>query len=203
MPLPNPVERKKLHDRKIHCEGFKRADGLYDIEARLVDLRTFDCSYDEVHRGGLIKAGEPVHDIYLRVTLDLKFVIQEVYAASDATPFNVCPKATSAMKELVGLRIGPGWVREAKQRIGTDISCTHLMDLLRPLATTAYQTMYAEIEEKAQNKPNRGKPPIIGTCLAMAADGEVVMKRWPQFYEPKNSNETKETKELSESNEPS
>ncbi|KAG1651229.1 3-hydroxymethyl-3-methylglutaryl-CoA lyase, cytoplasmic [Nymphon striatum] len=110
MPLSNPVERKKLHDRKIHCEGFKRADGLYDIEAHLVDKRTFDCSYDDVHRGGMIKAGEPVHDMYLRITLDLRFVIQEVTAVSDDTPFNVCPKATLAMQELIGLRIGSGWV---------------------------------------------------------------------------------------------
>ena len=185
MPLPNPVERKKLHDRKIHCEGFKRADGLWDIEAHLVDLRTFDCSYDEVHRGGVIKAGEPVHDMYLRITVDIKFVIQEVHAVSDDTPFNVCPQATSAMQELVGLRIGTGWIREARKRIGTSASCTHLMDLLSPIATTAFQTMYAEIEGKAKQKPNRGKPPIIDTCLAMAADGDVVMKRWPQFYESK------------------
>lgn len=185
MPLAKPVERKKLHDRMIHCEGFKRADGLYDIEAHLVDKRTFDCSYDEEHRGGVIKAGEPVHDMYLRVTLDLKFVIQEVSAVSDDTPFTVCPKATLAMQELIGLRIGSGWLGEARKRIGTSVSCTHLMDLLRPIATTAFQTMYAELEEKAKKKPNRGKPSIIDTCLAMAADGDVVMKRWPQFHEPK------------------
>ena len=190
MPLPDPLERKKLHNRKIHCEGFKRADGLYDIEAHLVDKRTFDCSYDDVHRGGVIKAGEPVHDMYLRVTLDLKFVIQEVSAVSDDTPFHACPKAASAMQKLVGLRISTGWVRAARKLIGTNISCTHLMDLLSPIAATAYQTMYAEIEEKAKQKPNREKPAIIDTCLALAADGEVVMKRWPKFYEPNDSSES-------------
>jgi hypothetical protein len=183
MPLPNPVKRKKLHDRKIHCEGFKRADGLWDIEAHLVDLRTFDCSYDAEHRGGVIKAGEPVHDMYLRITVDIKFVIQEVYSISDATPFKVCPQAASAMEKLVGLRIGTGWVREARKRIGSNISCTHLMDLLSPIATTAYQTMYAEIEEKAKQQTNRDKPPIIDTCLALAANGDVVLKRWPEFHE--------------------
>ena len=186
MPLSEHVKRKKLHNRQIHCEGYKRVDGLWDIEAHLVDKRTFDCSYDEEHRGGLIKAGEPVHDMYLRITIDIKFMIQEVHAASDATPFNVCPKAAKAMKKLIGLRIATGWIREARKRIGPSISCTHLMDLLPPIAATAYQTLYAELEEKAKQQPKRDKPAIIDTCLALAADGEVVLKRWPDFYEAKN-----------------
>ncbi len=184
MPLSEPVQRKKLHDRKIICEGFKRDDNLWDIEAHLIDKRTFDCSYDEVHRNGKIIAGEPVHDMYLRITIDIKFVIHEVQAISDATPFNVCPKAVVAMQELKGLRIGTGWIRDAKKIIGSKISCTHLMDLLSPIATTAYQTLYAELEEKARKLPKREKPAIIDTCLALAADGEIVAKRWPEFYKP-------------------
>lgn len=185
MPLADPIKRKKLHDRQIHCEGFKRNDDLWDIEAHLIDSRTFDCSYDEEHRGGLIKAGEPVHDMYLRITIDIKFVIKEVQAISDATPFNVCPKATAAMQELKGLRISTGWIREVKRRIGPSISCTHLMDLLPSIAATAYQTLFAELEEKAKIQDKRDKPAIIDTCLALAADGEVVSKRWPEFFESK------------------
>lgn len=186
MPLPNPVERKKLHDRKVHCEGYKRADGLWDIEAHLVDIRTFDCSYDADHRGGVIKAGEPVHDMFLRTTIDLNFEIQDAVAVSDDTPFKVCSQATVAMQQLIGLRIGTGWIRAARKRIGPSISCTHLMDLLGPLAATAYQTLYAELEEKARKQPKRDKPGIIDTCLALAADGDVVMKRWPQFHKQKS-----------------
>ena len=65
------------------------------------------------------------------------------------------------------------------------------MDLLSPIATTAYQTMYAELEEKAKQKPNRDKPAIIDTCLALAADGEVVLKRWPQFHESESKSDIK------------
>ncbi len=191
MPLPKPLDRKKYHNRTIHCEGYKRVDNLWDIEAHLVDLRSYDCSYDEEHRGGLIKAGEPVHDMYLRITIDLRFVIKEVIAVSDDTPFSVCPNATAAMQELIGLRIGAGWLKEARKRIGPSASCTHLMDLLGPIATTAYQTLYVEIEEIERNKPQRDKPPIIDTCLALAADGEVVAKRWPEFFQPKRVGDTK------------
>ena len=186
MPLENPVGRKKLHDRQIHCEGFKRADGLWDIEAHLVDKRTFDCSYDEVHRGGVIKAGEAVHNMYLRITIDIKFMIQEVHAISDDTPFNVCPNAASAMQNLIGLSIGAGWIRSARKRIGPSIRCTHLMDLLGPLAATTYQTLYAELEEKARKQPKRDKPGIIDTCLALASDGDVVLKRWSKFHVTNN-----------------
>ncbi|MGK0269536.1 MAG: hypothetical protein ACI88H_000168 [Cocleimonas sp.] len=185
MPLPKSIEREKLHDRQIHCEGFKRVDGLWDIEAHLVDKRTFDCSYDEKHRDGIIKAGEPVHDMFLRITINIKFTIQEVHAVSDDTPFNVCPNAALAMQKLIGLRIGTGWIRQVRKRIGPNISCTHLMDLLPPIAATAYQTLYAELEDKAKQLPKRDKPAIIDTCLALAADGEVVLNRWPEFYELK------------------
>ena len=191
MPLPDYFERKKLHNRQIHCEGYKRVDGLWDIEAHLVDKRTFDCSYDEEHRGGVIEAGEPVHDMYLRISIDIKFVIKEVHAVSDSTPFNVCPKATAAMQKLIGLRISAGWIREARKRIGPSISCTHLMDLLPPIAATAYQTLYSELEEKARKQPKRDKPAIIDTCLALASDGEVVSKRWPEFFDISKGKHTK------------
>ena len=182
MALPEPAEREKKHHRKIDCEGFLRSDGLYDIEAHMVDTRTYDCSYDELHRDGLIRAGEPVHDMWLRFTIDLDFLIHDVQAASDQTPFAVCPNAASAMRGLVGLRIGGGWLKQARERVGPTVSCTHLVDLLGQLAATAYQTLHAALEERERQRPEREKPPILDTCLALSSDGEVVKNLWPQFH---------------------
>ena len=46
----------------IVCEGFKRADGDWDIEARIVDTKTHKTV--EPYRGER-EAGAPVHDMAL------------------------------------------------------------------------------------------------------------------------------------------
>lgn len=182
MGLPQAAEREKKHHRKIDCEGFQRADGLWDIDVHMVDARTYDCSYDQYHRGGVIPAGEPVHDMWLRFTIDLDFLIHDVQAASDQTPFAICPQAVDCMRDLIGLRIGGGWIKKVRQRIGSDRSCTHLMDLLGPLAATAYQTLHAALEKRAAESVSREKPPILDTCIALSSSGEAVKNRWPEFY---------------------
>ena len=185
MPLPESSARNKMHHRKIDCEGYLRDDGLWDIEAHMIDTRTYDCGYDEDHRDGLIKAGEPVHDMWLRLSIDLDFVIQDALASSDHTPFGICTQAAVEMKSLVGLKIGRGWMKQVRERIGTDRSCTHLMDLLGPIAATAYQTLHMALEEREAKITKRQQPIILDTCIALASDGDVVRKRWPDFYQAK------------------
>lgn len=191
MGLPPAEKREKKHHRKIDCEGYLREDGLWDIDVHMVDTRSYDCTYDELHRDGLIRAGDPVHDMWLRFTIDLDFLIHDVQAASIHTPFRVCPKAADSMPDLVGLQIGWGWMKKVRERIGADRSCTHLMDLLGQLAATAYQTLHTELEAREANRPSREKPPILDTCLALSSSGEVVRNLWPQFYLDKPGEEQK------------
>jgi len=182
MGLPEPAAREKKHHRKIDCEGFLRDDGLWDIDAHLFDTRSYDCSYDEEHRGGVIPAGEAVHDMWLRLTIDLDFLIHDVQASSNQTPFGICPQAAAAMRKLIGLHISPGWRRQVRERIGNNESCTHLMDLLGQLTATAYQTLHAALEAREAQRETRRRPPIIDTCLALSSSGEIVKRRWPEFY---------------------
>ena len=183
MPLLKSASRKKMHHRHIDCEGYLRDDGQWDIEAHMLDTRTYDCAYDEDHRDGIIRAGEPVHDMWLRLTIDLDFVIVDAQASSDLTPFGICTQAAVEMKALVGLQIGQGWMKQVRARIGARQSCTHLMDLLGPIAATAYQTLHMALEEREAKRSDRQKPMILDTCIALASDGDVVKKRWPEFYQ--------------------
>ncbi|TXH66145.1 MAG: DUF2889 domain-containing protein [Thiothrix sp.] len=188
MALASSVKRTKLHHRSIQCEGFKREDGLWDIEAHLTDQRSYDCSYDPEHRGGLIRAGENVHNMRVRLTLDLDFLIHDACAISVETPFPICFQATQVMPRLIGLRIGKDWLKEVRERISTEVSCTHLIDLLTPIANTAYQTMHIALEERAAQRKRadknftRKKLGILDTCIALASDGDVVKRQWPEFY---------------------
>jgi len=39
MALPPAHDRKPAHHRQIDCRGYRRSDGLWDIEGHLVDTR--------------------------------------------------------------------------------------------------------------------------------------------------------------------
>ena len=39
---PSPVPRQRLHQCSITYEGYRRDDGLFDIDARLVDAKDHD-----------------------------------------------------------------------------------------------------------------------------------------------------------------
>ena len=179
MPLPTPNSRKKLHQRKVSCEGFQREDGLWDIEARMTDTKTY--AYHNRDRGE-VKAGEPVHLMLLRVTLDLDMNIIEVHADMEYAPFTLCRGARGVMKKLEGLQIKSGWLRKARERVGRRTSCTHLFELLGPLSTTAYQTMHVALEARAGKRPQRERPRIIDQCYSLASDSPIVKLEWPEFY---------------------
>lgn len=182
MALTPPAARTLLHHRRIDCHGYRREDGLWDIEARIVDTKSYD--FANLDRGGTIRAGEPLHEMLLRVTIDSDFLIQQVEAATEHGPYRVCGEIAPAFAGLRGLRIGQGFLSELRRRYGGVKGCTHIVELFGPLATTAYQTLYAAREAKAKADPERARPRLIGTCHALAPSSEVVARQWPQFYEP-------------------
>ena len=92
MPLTNPVERELIHERTIECKGYKRKDDLWDIEGHLVDIKSYE--FPNYDRNG-IAAGEPIHDMWLRITVDNNMLIHEAEAVTDASPFNICPNISS------------------------------------------------------------------------------------------------------------
>lgn len=161
MPLPSPTaQRKHIHTRRIACEAFEREDGLWDIEANMVDTKTYD-----TERG---QAGQPLHDMWVRLTLDEEMVIKGIESAMDAYPQAVCPMAVHPMKDLIGVKIGAGWQGEVRKRIGAALGCTHLREMLAPMATTAMQAMGGVLRARGAGKPRQGR----GTCYAKSDEND-------------------------------
>ncbi|NDH61821.1 MAG: DUF2889 domain-containing protein [Alphaproteobacteria bacterium] len=149
MPLSPMIGRQHLHTRRVVCQGFFRDDGLWDIEGRITDEKTYEHANE--WRGPL-KPGDFVHDMSIR------------------------------------------------ERLGGVHGCTHIVELLGPVATTAFQTVSSSkarelnrahrarsgdtskpADSTATPRPRR-KPYVVDTCHAWASDGAVV-KRWaPDFY---------------------
>jgi hypothetical protein len=179
MSLSAPAARMPMHHRRIDCFGYRRADGLWDIEGHLTDVKAYP--FANRHRGE-IPPGASLHDMWLRLTLDDQLTVIAAEAATVAGPFAVCPAITPAFAKLAGLRIGPGWRQAVRQRLGGVQGCTHLVELLGPLATTAYQTIYSW---RAQREPalDEARPPRhLDSCHALARDGEVVREHYPRWY---------------------
>ena len=138
MSLPAPAPRRHLHTRTIACEGYERDDGLFDIEARMLDTKTY--AIDEPYRGRR-EAGAPVHDMQLRLTIDRAMAVRDIEVATNDAPYDACFTVAPAYRKLVGARIGGGWRRAVSDAVGGTAGCTHLRELLLPAATVAFQTM--------------------------------------------------------------
>src|SRR5690606_1430612 len=68
MSLSAPVRaRQPIHTRSIRVDSYLREDGLWDLQAELVDTKAYDFP---IRNGDTHCAGDPVHHMRLRVTID-------------------------------------------------------------------------------------------------------------------------------------
>lgn len=183
MPLSEPVARELLHRRDIQLRGYQRIDGLFDIEARMTDTKTYRFSNED---RGWIDPGEALHDMWMRMTVDEDMVIVAFEASTDSSPYAICPAAAPNFARLAGLKIGRGFLRAAAERVGGTEGCTHLRELLQQMATVAFQTLYPVRMRKlrqteAQKSPEQ-HPALLNTCLAYGTTSPVVARRWPHLY---------------------
>ena len=181
MPLSAPNERDPIQTRSIEVSSYRRVDGQWDVEGRLRDTSAY--SFENEYRG-TINAGVPIHDMWLRLTLDQNIIITSVDVAMDGTPYAICPGIEFAFQKLIGENIGPGWNRRVLALLGGSKGCIHMVDLLRPIGTVGYKTVKREVEKNKQTSKEQTNdmPYQVDTCYAMASDGAVVKKRWPHLY---------------------
>ena len=172
--LSPAVPREAVHKRQINCNGFVREDGLYDIEAELTDHKTYAFPSDF---RGTVTPDLPVHHMVLRITINKDRVIQHAEAITITGPYAICPTANAVFSNLVGLQIGPGWRRKVQAAIGGRHGCTHITELLGPVATIAYQTLYGEEARQArqtdtmtdQDKQS-SRAQLANSCVGYADD---------------------------------
>lgn len=174
MPLSLPAERELLHTRNIVMRGYRRADGCFDIEGHLIDTKT----YDRDSAGITCRAGEPVHEMWLRITVNPELVIVDAEAQSDAVPYpGQCNTITPAYRRLIGMSLRPGFAKEVRTLLGGICGCTHLTELIGSVATTAFQTL------SGQTRPVPGRRPFqLDGCHALATGGEVVARYYPEWF---------------------
>jgi Protein of unknown function (DUF2889) len=175
MPGLEPsVAREALHARTIEIHGYQREDGLYDIEGHLVDTKSRDFKL----AAGVRAAGEAIHSMWLRITVDRSLTIVDAEAAMDAMPYvDYCDRIVPAYRKLIGLAIRPGYHQRLKELFGDVRGCTHVSELAGSLATAAFQTMAGQRVQDAEKKPFQ-----LDRCHALDATRPAVAKYYPKWY---------------------
>jgi len=187
VPLPTPAPRKLSHTRTVLYRGYDREDGLWDIEAELTDVKPYTF---QVPNEPAFPAGQPIHGLSVRLTLDDQMVIHAVATSMDQIPHRECAQAPPNMQALVGCRLGRGWRKTIEEKIGGTAGCTHLREMLANMATAAFQTLpsgqWQRREQQGEPHPPITRLPFhLGHCMTWAFDSPTVARAYPMFYQPK------------------
>ena len=181
--LNAPVPRTHVHTRNVEYHGYRREDGLWDIEAELTDTKTYT---HETPDKRVRHAGEPVHGMVIRLTVNDDLKITDMAVGMPAAPFTECQQAKPPMQRFIGRTLGREWRDTIEEALGGTQGCAHLRELPFNMATVGFQTIpqysrhlrqLAGHSELQLNRP----PPYGGQCIAWDLNGTVVKRVWPQF----------------------
>ncbi|WP_118180969.1 DUF2889 domain-containing protein [Paraburkholderia phosphatilytica] len=203
MPLSSPVSRQLRHRRAIRAEAYERADGLWDIEACLTDEKPRDTLLST----GVRPKGLPIHELWLRITIDTSMNVVGAEASSDWVPYpGLCEVSNPAYRALIGLNLLRNFRRDVARVLGGTTGCTHLTELCAVLPTAAVQafagTVWNTRDSSADETSRSGAkaatasgghqngvvgsndtPPFqLGRCHALRFDGEAVRQYYPRWY---------------------
>ncbi|MER1940807.1 MULTISPECIES: DUF2889 domain-containing protein [unclassified Castellaniella] len=179
MALSDPAcPRQPVHTRTIRVQTYAREDGLWDLEAQLIDTKAYDFP---MHSGRTHKAGVPVHHMHLRVTIDAHYTITDAEVAYDAAPYGeFCSAIAPDYKRLVGLNLLKQFRHQVRERFGRTAGCTHVTELTNVLPTVAIQTMAGERRQQTDGQ----RPFQLDGCHALRVDGPVVQAHYAPWYVP-------------------
>jgi hypothetical protein len=178
MPLlPPTVSRALVHTRRLRFEAYKREDGRWDIEAHLTDIKPFDYRLSS----GIRAAGAPVHDMWIRLTVDPELAVVDAEVRTEAMPYpGECSTITPEYaRRLVGLNLARGFRRHVQERFGDTAGCTHLNEILAQFPTAAIQAMAGD---KRDNEDDGTRPFQLDRCHALDTRGEAVRRFYPRWH---------------------
>jgi len=176
MPLSSPaVDRSRLHVRAVTYEGYRRGDDLFDIEGHLTDVK----DHDYALLTGVRRAGEPVHDMWIRLTIGGDYLIRAIEVRTDEMPYpGACDLITPAYDKLVGASLLHGFRRTLQEAMGGVRGCSHLTELLSHAPTAAIQ-MFAGLRREIEGDE---RPFQLDRCYDLEATTETVRRYYPRWY---------------------
>ena len=180
MPAAHPsVTRRPLHRRALDVQAFARDDGLFDVEASLIDTKTHDVPL----AGATRKAGDPIHEMHLHLTVDAALTITAASSDTRWMPYpDACGGHGDAYAQLVGLNLMKGFRHAVAERLGGTRGCTHLTELCQILPTAVIQAMAGSVIDTREGDA-AGNPPFqLDRCHALRRDSATVAQFYPRWH---------------------
>lgn len=172
-------QRRHVHTRSIRVDAYARGDGLWDVEAVLVDTKSRDLQL----ASGPRLAGDPVHEMRLQVTIDSDLNVRGAEASTSWVPYpGFCNQIEPEYKRLIGLNLARDFRRNVQERLGGVRGCTHLTELAAALPTTAIQGFAGEVKRAGQGEAEEERRPFqLDRCHALVTSGPAVAKFYPRW----------------------
>lgn len=178
-------ERKLVHTRQITCRAFRLQNGWLEIEATLSDEKGQEVPF---RSRPAVKPGHHMHHMSVLLTVDGDFLIQDVRASTLTAPWTMCGGTDPAYRKLVGLRIGPGFLRQMKKLVGGVEGCTHVTELVAQAANTYMQASWPDriarqmaVSGDPRQWPDQGAVGFVNHCHAWRQDGETLAQEYPEL----------------------
>lgn len=182
MTLPQAAATRQLkHRRQIDVQVFARGDGLWEVDAVLVDTKTRSVPM----ASGMRAAGQPIHEMLLRLVVDSKFEIVEAGSETRWMPYTgECNEHEGVYTRLVGLNLLQNFRKQLRERVGGVLGCTHITELAQVLPTAVVQAFAGEVIDTRGDAEGASQPFQIDRCHALRSDGPVVKQYYPRWYRP-------------------
>ncbi len=177
--------RRLVHTRNIRADVYARDDGLWDVEAELIDTKARDFELAT----GMRAAGEPIHHMRLTVTIDTRLNVIDAQAEMLRVPYGGhCEAIAPDYRQLIGLNLLTHFRRDVRQRLGGIDGCTHVTELTNALPTAAVQAFAGEVVRTRDSASGESapaadqKPWPLDKCHALRSDGPAVAAFYPRWY---------------------
>ncbi len=183
MPLPeSKFSRQLSHSRNVKAEAFKRSDGFWEIDIQLFDVKTKIAKL----ASGIRNPGDAIHDLWLRIVIDISFNIHDVESSFDAVPYQgYCGQIKLSYKKLIGLNLLKNFRRNVRERLSGLDGCTHLTELSGFLPTVAVQAFAGEVlptQGTVKDFKEEKIPFQLDKCHALNRSGNAVKKYYPKWF---------------------
>lgn len=180
MALPTAASDRQLkHRRRIDVQVYARGNGLWEVDAHITDVRARPTPLVT----GLLPAGQPIHEMLLRLVVNERFDVVEAGAQTLAMPYaGECDRYGDVYSRLVGLNLLKGFRQAVKERLGGVQACTHITELTQVLPTAVVQAFAGEVIDTRGDTESSSRPFQIDRCHALRAEGQVVKTYYPRWY---------------------
>lgn len=179
LPAADPHRHLK-HRRQYDIQVFARDDGLWEVDATLVDTKTRPAPLAK----GLRPAGVPIHDMLLRLVVNTQLDILQAGSQTRWMPYDgICDDHGDAYGRLVGLNLLRGFRQAALERLRGTQGCTHITELAQALPTAVIQAFAGEVIDTRGDTGDQA-PFQLDRCHALRRDGEAVRLHYPRWHRP-------------------